>query len=330
MALVTCSQEPIALCTPLDSVLYSWPRKYLEYCENRIRLSTCTGVIWIGDNKLVSIGVHNHSIDTFQFEPTIPLLTAYANQKLDRFQSAKLGQLENLDISKDGSIAAVSNNGAAFIHLYKISNAKFTHFAEIPKEGWWAHGVRFSRNMDYLAYTLFGNPGKVRLFHLKKIGNELTIRSGKEMDTGLFPLHPKAVDFSPDDRFIVICHSINNSRIRNRLSGALTVHTFDPINGIIEPTPVCTIGTSELLCVPEDVRFTPDGLSVLVTNHGSDTVTIHAFDPDTGQIGESKIFLQNPAAQLTFPHGLSISPNSKYLAVTNYGDDTVKIYELFD
>ena len=48
----------------------------------------------------------------------------------------------------------------------------------------------------------------------------------------------------------------------------------------------------------------------------------------TGQIGESRILLQNPEAQLSFPHGLSISPDGKYLAVTNYGDDTVKIYAL--
>lgn len=325
-ALLTCSPEPIASCTPLQSVLHTWPRDYLEYCENRLRLSTCTGVIWVDDHHLISIGVHNHSIDTYYFDPDAPSLVAYKNQKLKKFQKTRIGQLENLDITKDGSIAAVVNNGPSFIHLYKISNAQLTHIAELPKDGWWAHGVRFSPQMDYIAYTLFENPGKIRLFRLQYDGDSVTIQKAEGIDTTLYPMHPKALDFSPDERFIVVCHSINNSRVPKRISGALTVHSFDRVNGKIDPTPISTIGMSELLCVPEDVRFTPDGLSLLVTNHGSDTVTIHAFDPETGQLGESQILLQNPEAKLSFPHGLSFSPDGKYLSVTNYGDDTVKIY----
>lgn len=325
-----CSPEPIASCSPLQSVLDTWPKGHLEYVLNRLRLSTCTGVIWVGDNHLISIGFHNHSIDNYQFDPTIPLLFAYKNEKLDNFQKARMGPLENIDLSKDGSIAAVSNNGAASIHFYTITNFQLTHIAEIPKVGWWTHGVRFSRQMDYLAYTVFGNPGKIRLFHLMRNEERFDVCPAEEMDTHLFPLHPKGIDFSLEDRFVVICHAINNSVVPKQLSGALTVHSFDRMNGRIEPTPVSVIGTSELLCVPEDVRFTPDGTSILVTNHGNDTVTIHAFNPENGALGESSILLQNPEAQLSFPHGLSISPDGKYLAVTNYGDDTVKIYEFLN
>ncbi len=166
------------------------------------------------------------------------------------------------------------------------------------------------------------------LFRIIKNEDEIYITLSQDMDTDLFPLHPKGIDFSENDRFVVVCHAINNSRAPNRLSGALAVYQFDRIKGKIDPKPVCVIGTSELLNVPEDVCFSPDGSSILVTNHGNDTVTAHAFDPMTGQIGESRILLQNPEAQLSFPHGLSISPDGKFLAVTNYGDDTVKIYTL--
>jgi len=321
-------KEPIAASSPLQSILYTWPREYLEYVGNRTRLSTCTGVIWVGDNKLISIGAHNHSLDTYQFDPTIPSLFAYKNENLNDFQKTPIGQLENIAVSKDGSLAAVSNNGASSIHLYKIVNTEFVHIAEIPKVGWWNHGTRFSRQMDYIAYTIFGNPGKIMLFRIMENNDEINITLSQDMDTNLFPLHPKGIDFSLDDRFIVVCHAINNSRAPNRLSGALAVYSFDRINGKIDPTPISVIGTSELLCVPEDVCFSPDGSSVLVTNHGNDTITIHAFDPITGQLGESGILLQNPEAQLSFPHGLNVSPDGKYLAVANYGDDTVKIYSL--
>jgi DNA-binding beta-propeller fold protein YncE len=329
-AFIACSPEPIASCTPLNSILYTWPKSDLEYCESRLRLSTCTGVIWVGDNKLISIGFHDHSLDTYQFDPTIPLLVAYKGEKLDPFQRSPLGKLENLAIFKDGSLVAVANNGRAFIHLYKVSNAKFVHVAEIPKNGWWVHGVRFSRNMDFLAYTVFGEPGKIKLYHLKNNWDKVEVKLAQSMATNLFQLHPKGVDFSLDDRFIVVCLAINNSKIPKPFSGALTVYSFDSIHGVIDPTPVSTIGMSELLSVPEDVCFSPDGTFILVTNQGNDTVTIHAFDPETGQLGESRILLQNPEAQLSFPHGLNISPDGKYLAVTNYGDDTVKIYEFIE
>ncbi len=321
-------REPIAASSPLQSVLHTWPKKYLEYVENRTRLSTCTGVIWVSDNKLISIGAHNHSLDTYHFDPTIPSLFACKNENLNDFQTTPVGQLENMAVCKDGSLAAVANNGAASVHLYKIVNTEFTHLAEIPKvgSGWWVHGTRFSRQMDYIAYTIFGNPGKIILFHIMKNGDEASVTLSQEMETTLFPLHPKGIDFSMDDQFVVVCYAINNSKTPNCLSGALAVYSFDRINGKIDPRPISIIGTSELLCVPEDVCFSPDGSSILVTNHGNDTITIHAFNPTTGQLGKSEILLQNPEAQLSFPHGLSISPNGKYLAVTNYGDDTVKIY----
>lgn len=327
-AQVTSSPEPIASSSPLQSVLHTWPREYLEYVGNRMRLSTCTGVIWAGNNKLISIGVHNLSLDTYQFDPAIPSLFAYKNEDLNAFQKKPLGQLENIAICEDGSLVAVSNNGTTSVLLYKISNAQLTHIAEIPKVGWWTHGVRFSRRMDYIAHTIFGDPGKIMLFRITKHEDEVDITLSQEMDTDLFPLHPKGIDFSMDERFIVVCHAINNSSAPSRLSGALAVYPFDRIKGKIDPTPISVIGTSELLCVPEDLCFSPDGSSILVTNHGNDTVTVHAFDPMTGQLGESRVLLQNPEAQLSFPHGLNISPNGKYLAVTNYGDDTVKIYAL--
>jgi len=318
LATVACSPEPVASCSPLQSVLHTWPRDYLEYTGNRIRLSTCTGVIWTPENTLISIDVHSRSIDTYQFDPAVPTLTAYKSEYLDTFQKTPLGQLENIALSSDGSLIAVSNNGHAAVHIY---NRELTHIAEIPKVGWWAHGVRFSRHLDYIAYTVFGNPGKIMLFRMT--GNEII--SSQEMDTGLFPLHPKGIDFSLDDRFVAVCHAINNSKIPRQFSGALTIYSFDRISGMIDPTPVSYIEAPEL-CVPEDLCFSPDGTSLLVTNHGNDTVTIHDFDPITGQIGESRILLQNPEAKLSFPHGITFSPDGKYLAVTNYGDDTVKIY----
>jgi DNA-binding beta-propeller fold protein YncE len=328
MAVVICSPEPIASCSPLQSILHTWPRRDFEYVGNRLRLSTCTGVIWVGDQQLISIGFHNHSIDTYHFDPTIPNLFAYKSEDLQAFQKSKLGKLENIALSQDGAMIAVTNNGSIAVHLYKITDSEMIHRAEIPKVGFWTHGVEFSRHMDYLAYTLFGDPGKIMLYRLTRNEDEINVTLSQMMDANVFPLHPKGIDFSLDDRFVAVCFAINNSNVPKRISGSLAVYSFDRVHGLIDPHPVSVIGTSELLSVPEDVCFSPEGTSLWVANHGNDTVTTHAFDPATGQLGESRILLQNPEAKLSFPHGLSISPDGKYLAVANYGDDTVKIYAI--
>lgn len=328
-ALVTCSPRPIASCASAQSVIETWPREYLEYVGDRIRLSSCTGVIWLGDNELLSVGVHNFALDAYRFDPLVPRLTNYKNELLGKYQSAWLGQLENISISKDGSLVAISNNGQSAIHLYTVKDGQLTHYAQIPKREWWIHGVRISRDMDYLAYTIFGNPGQIVLYRiLKDAKDKLRFKKSQVMDTNFFPQHPKAIDFSIDGRFVVVCFAINNSRERKSLSGSIAVYPFDKVNGKIDPTPVSTIGMSEELCVPEDLCFYPDGSCVLVTNHGTDTVTVHAFNQETGELGESRVLLQNPEAQLIFPHGLCLSPKGDYLAVTNYGDDTVKIYTI--
>lgn len=328
---LTCSQVPIASSSPFLSVLHTWPKEYLEYVGERKRISTCTGVIWLENNTLFSIGVHNLSLDTYHFDQNGPALVASKSENLSTFQKTKLGQLENIAISPDGSLAAISNNGKAAIHFYKIAGEELTHLAEIPKVGWWVHGVRFSRGMDYLAYTLFGDPGKIMLFRiLENEEGAISFKLSQAIDIDVFPLQPKGLDFSMDERFLIVCHAINNSSAPNSVRGAIAVYPFDKINGTIDPSPVSVIGTSEALSVPEDLCFSPDGSSFLVTNHANDTVTIHRFDQITGKIGESRVLLQNPESCLSFPHGLCFSPDGKYLAVTNYGDDSVKIYAVFE
>jgi 6-phosphogluconolactonase (cycloisomerase 2 family) len=66
----------------------------------------------------------------------------------------------------------------------------------------------------------------------------------------------------------------------------------------------------------------------VVTDQAQEAAMVIAFDAKVGTIGERKVKVANPSAQLSFPHGNAVSPDGRYLAVANYGDDKVTLYDL--
>ncbi|MBS0628289.1 MAG: hypothetical protein JSS09_08770 [Verrucomicrobia bacterium] len=144
----------------------------------------------------------------------------------------------------------------------------------------------------------------------------------------LEPMAPKGLDFSSDGSYVAICYGNRASSCMSEASGALIVYKFDKEKGEMDPNPISQIGISDGLFVPEDLCFYPDDSCILVSNQGNDTITLHDFDYKTGEIKNSCLGLKNPEACLSFPHGLSISPDGKYLAVSNYGDNKITIYEV--
>ena len=46
------------------------------------------------------------------------------------------------------------------------------------------------------------------------------------------------------------------------------------------------------------------------------------------QIDKEYVTLSNPKAQISYPHGIALSSDNKFLAVSHYGDDKVTIYLL--
>ena len=69
-------------------------------------------------------------------------------------------------------------------------------------------------------------------------------------------------------------------------------------------------------------------MATVLSDQGHDTLIVYPFDPETGQIDPNYTLIQNPEAQLSFPHGLSISDDGNYLAVSNYGDDKFNLYQI--
>jgi 6-phosphogluconolactonase (cycloisomerase 2 family) len=184
-----------------------------------------------------------------------------------------------------------------------------------------SHGLAFSPAGDCLAIT-FCDCDKRKGYEEKIVLFPFDIQSGTikaepfdvVIGTQEAPLgNPKGIVFSPDGRFMIVtmCDS-----------DCLYVYSVDKENYHVNPKPHHIIKNPEAqLARAEDIKFSPDGNYLVVTNTDENMLTVYAFNKSSGKISPSApVFVfKNPESQLAYPHGISFSPNGKYLAVTHYG-----------
>jgi len=328
---LTISPEPYTIYRTPNSIIHRLSKDHMQYVGGRARCSTCTGVAWFSDSRhLISANLLDHSAQTYSFNPykkeILPI------KKYDNSLTL-LGWPENLSTSKDGKLLAISNSYTGKANIYRLDTKRAAIYpspiAQLSTGDHALHGVRFSPDGKYLAYVTYDGRGNVRIFR-----NSSTSSDRPQFDLCCTVnctyegLSSKGIDFSSDQEYIAICYSAKASPKSSAATGKLAIYKFDSQNGIMNPDPVSAIGTDELLYTPEDVLFVADDSYLLVSNQGNDTITAHEFDPETGAISNSYVALKSPEAQLNFPHGFALSPDNKYLAVSNYGDDKICIYTI--
>lgn len=327
---IEISKEPIAICYNPNSILTKEDRTSAQYVENRSRLSTCTGVAWFSNGKqLISANLLESSFQTYTFDcqtNTVRRAKSWKESKL-----TKLAWPENLCFSKNGKWLAVTNSYTGAVNLYEVRSGRIInpipiHTISIGDKG--LHGIRFSNKGDFLAYVTYESPPKIRIFHIDEINKKLKLTLAYTWLVPTSEMAPKGIDFSPDDRYLAVCFSKRaSSKIESR-SGLVAIYPFDQETGTFHPITTSQIGVNEGLDVPEDLLFYPDGSCILVSNQGNDSISIHGFSSETGMITSNSVALESPEANLSFPHGISISPDGNYLAVSNYGDDKITIYKI--
>jgi 6-phosphogluconolactonase (cycloisomerase 2 family) len=142
----------------------------------------------------------------------------------------------------------------------------------------------------------------------------------------LVPLKPTGVTFAPNGTFVAVCYAVTAGS-RSRHQGSLEVYRFTPEKGIAFPA--VSSGRWGLgLGAPDDVCYFGDGAHLALANQAEDSVAIVGADEATGALGRCEILLRDAGTALNFPHGCHVSPDSRYLAVANYGSDTVTVYSV--
>lgn len=263
----------------------------------------------------------NHSVVIYQLDE---------NDKVGIFQilqgaPSKLSCPQHALFSKDGRSLVVVNwcNQTFNVYLTGLNGLyQQTPIAIIPflspTDSFRPHGMAFSPDGNYLAVAYGASkqyPRAVALYQVNDLGTAqvsfklLYLLQGNEIEMGI----PKGITFSPDGSCLLITFSETNS---------VVLYTIDFSNeGVISTPRQILRGALSRLSRPEDIKFTAEGNDFAVSNSDKDTITFYSFDKENNCIlsDSPSYIIENPEAQLSFPHGLAFSSDGKYLSTTQFG-----------
>jgi len=300
-----------------------------SFVGDRHRFSTCGGVAWFHDNNyLATVNFEGGFICTYRFDKSdnqfIPL------QIIHHTEEAPLFSAENLSFSSDGTLLAVSMNHAKQVNVYRVSTQ--THLIDpvpvaiVQPKDRNVHGVRFSRDNKYLACTAVRGANLVSVYKLEEKNQNLELKLVSHLPNRFLRSKPKSLDFSHDDAYVAVVYAANVIFTPNKTRGLIALYKFDKNTGIIAPEPTSVYRSKHGFDGGEDINFSPDDAYLIISEHAQDRIIVHEFDKIHGTIGKKISELKNPESRISFPHGINISSDGKYLAVAHYGDDKFSIY----
>jgi 6-phosphogluconolactonase (cycloisomerase 2 family) len=299
------------------------------FIGKRARLATCGGAAWFHDLHIATLNLLGNSVHTYRFDARgrtlAPLEPTVSLQDLHK--------PENLAFSPDGALLAVTNS-VGTVNIYRV-DVRDHSIDPTPVmvidcgPGTGPHGVCFSPDASMLCFSTVEDKGSLRLFQIARSSvDSIALMPVQALENRFAPLKPKGVAFSPNMRFLVVAYGVNAKEHPHRgRASFIAAHAFST-EGIVGSDPVQLCGRRLGVRCAEDVNFFPDGSHLLVTDQEADAAVVVNFESRTGAIGDKKSVIENPWAQLSFPHGNSISADGRFVAIANYGDDRLTIFEV--
>jgi DNA-binding beta-propeller fold protein YncE len=107
------------------------------------------------------------------------------------------------------------------------------------------------------------------------------------------------------------------------------IHPWDAATGTLGP-PVARSPRRWRAGGIEDVTWLASGDRLLVTDQFRDQALVVNCDPTTGTLGPVRARIGWAAGGLHAPHGCAQSPDGRWLAITNYGDGSLRIFDTAD
>lgn len=237
---------------------------------------------------------------------------------------ANLSEPQHAVFSPDGEKIVVANWTNQTLTIYENKKNHGDAFCAIPAavipssrnfSNYKPHGIAISPCGNFLAiaYGAASYYGRaIALFRFIKQGLDCELISVLQGPPQV-PGTPKGITFSPDGSCLLVTFSDTNS---------LGIFEIDKEHQIIRPNSRQIVkGKMTQISRPEDVKITPDGNFCAVTNSDKDTVTFYPFDKVLNKISQSTpcYVLQNPLADLCFPHGIAFSPDGLFVVITQFG-----------
>ncbi len=209
------------------------------------------------------------------------------------------------------------------VNLYKLnSNGELTTPPLFSISSFQAHSAQFSPDSRFLAYSSLGKDAHVKLMEIQE-APFFNLIGKQKLNCPFEPMRPKSVAFSHDGKFVAIGYCTQLGNKIGYSSGMLALHRYQK-RGWINPTPTSIV---ENLTSTETIAFHPRTATIVAVDQVLDRVTAHQYNPNSGEIETSWTILEGEVSELFLPHGLHFSQDGRFLAVTNYGDDKVTVYE---
>jgi DNA-binding beta-propeller fold protein YncE len=292
----------------------------------RARRATCSGVAWFRGHHLAVVNLYGEHLRVYRFQPG----DGAKAPRLDLLHERTRGMSypEDVAAAPNGRLLAVTHSmdKDVGVTLYAVDPVSLAPSVAgtLLRRGEYFHGLTFSPNSRHLAFTEIGPTGYVEVIRVNSFFRRRTCL----LENRHAPLKPKSIAFSQDERFAVIGLSMNASEKAGDdvSSGMLSIHRFDAARGVIDAEPVAESRDLGVWPAGLDIcAFLPpmpgQAYGILTTNQAADMVTTFEFRPGDRRLAFVGVFLDG----LAFPHGVDVSADGNFVAVTNYGDDTLRI-----
>ena len=191
------------------------------------------------------------------------------------------------------------------------------------------HGVAFSPDERYVVYTSILRGGGLRTVRVSNSPDgRLALELVAVIDTPEARLPPKGLRFSADGRHLLVSHGGSATSSPGRSSrGFVAVHEWDAETGRVGQCLDRSEARQGIKCA-EDVTLLADDSMALVTDQFDDSAHLIRIDRATGRLSEGRKVVSWAAGGLTMPHGCATSPDGTTVAITNYGDGSVRFFDV--
>ncbi|OOZ44775.1 glycosyltransferase family 4 protein [Solemya velum gill symbiont] len=311
-----------------DSILNDISKNshYIPYAVgDRKRYATCSGVAWINRNLLAVVNLYGQHLRLYHFDPE----SAASPLILLKEFSDDIDYPETVAASPDEKKLAIAHSlsetkGLTINNLRKESGY-YSITSNNIRYGTY-HGLGFAPNSRFLAATQIKDNGFVEIVELE---------SGVTTDmlaNHLLPMRPKGVAISKDGLYLAVI-SANLVKIEDFLDkagSAISLYSFNQQTGIIGQKPITEFqmagnSLSGIECCTFLAQPTKNDIyNLLTVDQATDHVLMYSFNASERCIKCNGIISDDAL----FPHGIDVSPRGNYIAVANYGDDTLRMIRL--
>ena len=237
-----------------------------------------------------------------------------------------------LAVSRDRRRLAITNSGDGTINVMTVDPvtgepgdilASHRHGDDRS-----LHGVDFSADGRFVVYSSISKGGGLRVLELVGDDGSLSLVERQvEPSPSPLGLPIKGIRFTPDGRFLAYSFGMNASKFASTApEGCVELRRWDAAAGTVGEVVSSSDPGWHLEC-GEDVAFSPDGRWLAVSDNFTDQVLIASVDPATGALGRRPRRIGRAWGGLRSPHGVSVSPDGRWLLVCSYGDSSLRLFD---